>query len=146
MAAESNLWRCTRPRLLAAGYLCQRIETSTGDGVPDVWVGDGDGYAWLENKAARAWPARAGTPVFGREGLRPEQIAWHLNAARLRVHAYVWAGVGTGRARQTYLIPCKHAGEFNTMARADLERFVCPIDDLPGRIMLLHCGLPPRRL
>ena len=130
VAAEGNLWQSTRPRLLGAGFVCQRIETSTGDGVPDVWVGRGDYYAWLENKATKQWPVRDTSKVFGSHGLRPEQEVWLLNAHNARLRAFVWAGVGTGHGRQTFLVPCSEAERFNDMTKPELEMYRCSYQQL----------------
>lgn len=131
MAAENNLWQSTRPRLLQAGFFVQRIETSTGEGVPDVWVGWDGGYAWLENKAVREWPKRGATPVFGAKGLRPEQITWHIGARQRGVVAFIWVGVGVGASRQTFLIPGTLAERFNNMNCQDLEAWAVKLADLP---------------
>lgn len=124
MAAEHNLWLSVRPALQEAGFFVQRIETTTALGVPDVWLGWQDGgYAWLELKAARAWPAREQTPVFGRDGLRPEQENWLLAAHRAGVRAFVLAGVGTGKGRTLYLVPASAALTFNGACRATLAQW-----------------------
>lgn len=120
MAAENNLWTSARPRLIEAGFFVQRIETSTGDGVPDVWVGKLGVSAWLENKAIKVWPVRATTKVFGRDGLRPEQINWHIEAVRKGVCAFILAGVGVGAKRQVFLVPSTEAERFNDMTKAEL--------------------------
>ena len=132
MAAENNLWQSTRPRLIRAGFFVQRIENSTSDGVPDVWVGWPDGYAWLENKAVKDWPTRATSKVFGAGGLRKEQIVWHLAASQRGVVAFIWAGVGVGITRQTFLVPGIHAERFNDMTKAELMVWECSLDRLPS--------------
>lgn len=130
MAAEGNLWQSTRPRLIRAGFFVQRIETTTGEGVPDVWVGWADGYAWVENKAVTDWPVRASTRVFGNKGLRKEQINWHLDASQKGVVAFIFCGVGVGAKRQTFLVPSQYADRFNDMTKAELMVWKCPIDSL----------------
>lgn len=134
MAAESNLWVATRPRLVKAGFFVQRIENSTSDGVPDVWVGRDTCYAWLENKAQRDWPVRATSKVFGKDGLRPGQVVWLMNAARCGVRAWVWAGVGTRQRRKTFLVPASYAERFNDMTQEELLPFECSIDELVAKI------------
>lgn len=136
MAAESNLWQTTRPRLIRAGFFVQRIENSTSDGVPDVWVGWPDGYAWVENKATKEWPVRATSKVFGADGLRKGQIIWHLAASQRGVVAFIWAGVGTGTKRQTFLVPGVHADRFNDMTKTELIVWECSVDRLPTVLKL----------
>lgn len=135
MAAEDNLWQSTRPRLQGAGFFCQRIETSTGDGVPDVWVGKGEFGTWLENKAAPAWPARTTSKIFGAHGLRPAQVVWLLAAAQRGCRAFIWAGVGVGAKRQTFLVPCAQAERFNDMTKADLEQYACTYTQLVATLL-----------
>jgi len=130
MAAEGNLWQSTRPRLMKAGFFVQRIETTTGEGVPDVWVGWSDGYAWLELKAIPEWPVRSTTRVFGAKGLRKEQINWHIDASQKGVVAFIFVGVGVGYKRQTFLVPSVHAERFNDMTKAELSVWECFIDNL----------------
>jgi hypothetical protein len=50
------------------GFFCQTIETTTGRGVPDVWVCHSGVSAWLECKAPKA----------NKIELRKEQRAWQL--------------------------------------------------------------------
>lgn len=130
MAAENNLWTCTRTRFEKAGVFAQRLENAVSEGVPDVIVNEGPLCAWLENKATKTWPVRPTSKVFGKDGLRPMQVNWLVNAAQRGLHAYVWAGVGVGHQRQTFLVPCQYAEQFNDMARAQLEQYACEIDDL----------------
>lgn len=131
MASENNLWQCVRPRLTSAGVFYQRIETSTGEGVPDLWLGTSTGYAWAELKAVPAWPVRASTRVFGSKGLSKEQIVWHLKAAKNGVRAFIFAGVGVGAKRQTFLVPGSHCEAFNDLNKAELTEFALDIDDVP---------------
>lgn len=142
MAAEGNLWQSTKTRLKEGGFFAQRIETSTAEGVPDVWAGysDRSTYAWLELKAQREWPVRDATKVFGRDGLQPEQIVWLMNAARCRVRAFVLAGVGTGHKRKTFLVPAELADQFNDMTRPQLMEFECPLDQLTQCLKTAQAG------
>lgn len=134
MGAESNLWKCTRPHLIEIGCFVQRLETSTAEGVPDVWVGYVNEYAWLENKAVPNAPARPETRVFGSHGLSVEQENWLLNAAQRRVRAWIWAGVGRGARRQTYLVPAHLAGEFNSMPLNRLQPYAVPLAGLAAAL------------
>lgn len=130
IAAEDNLWQSTRPRLIQAGFFAQRIETSTGEGVPDVWVGWPDGYAWLELKAQREWPKRETSKVFGRDGLRTEQIVWHIAASQRGVVTAILCGVGVGAKRQTFLVPSNMCERFNDMTKVELMVWQCSLDEL----------------
>lgn len=124
MAAENNLWTTLRPRLLTAGFFPQRIETSTNEGVPDVWIGLPDRrYLWVELKAIREWPVRDTTQVFGRAGLSVEQVGWLLAATGRGVQALIFAGVGVGHARRTFEVPAALAETFNGMNKVQLARF-----------------------
>ena len=134
MAAENNLWQTLRPALKEAGFFVQRIENTTGAGVPDVWVANGARYAWLELKAQRAYPARATTPVFGRDGLRTEQENWLTAAHRAGVVAYVVAGVGVGALRTLYAVPATRALEFNRMDRTALAQYAVTVPQLLLRL------------
>lgn len=140
MGKENNLWLSSRPVLKKAGFFTQRIETSTGDGVPDVWVGWEDGYAWIENKSVLCFPKREATRVFGAEGLRVEQVNWHIEATRLRVRAFVFGSVGTGAKRVSYLVPCQYAQQFNGFTKRELEPFLCPVQKLPEALKKAGVG------
>lgn len=136
MAAENNLWQSLKPRLQKAGFFAQRIETTTNEGVPDVWIGWDGGYAWAELKAAKEWPKRDSTRVFGREGLSQEQINWHLGALARGVHVLIVAAVGVGHHRQTFAVPSSLCERFNEMTKAELMVWHCPIDNIPATIKL----------
>ena len=136
MGRETNLWKSTRPVLVKAGFFVQRIETSTAEGVPDVWVGNANGYAWLENKAVDGFPIQARTRVFGAHGLRKEQITWLLEATRCGLRAFVWAGVGVAHYRKSFLVPSREAERFNLMNRGQLEEYACSIEHLPSKLLL----------
>ena len=110
----------------------QRIETSTGEGVPDLWVGWETGYSWVELKHTKEWPVRATSKVFGSHGLRVEQIAWHVAAAQRGVHAAILAAVGKGTTRQSFLVPSTEAERFNDMTKAELMVWHTPIDNIPS--------------
>lgn len=130
MGKEANLWLSTRARLWEAGFFVQRIETSTGEGVPDVWVAWEGGYAWLENKAVADFPLQDRTRVFGAKGLNPDQKNWHLEAVRRGVRAFIWASVNSGTQRQTFLIPSYDAELFNSMNRKHLSAYRVNVEDL----------------
>lgn len=138
MAAEGNLWQSTRPRLIRAGFFVQRIETTTGEGVPDVWVGWVDGYAWIENKAVTDWPMRASTRVFGNKGLRKEQINWHLDASQKGVHTAILAAVGVGAKRKVFLVDGAHAERFNEMTKTELSQWEVSLSSLATTLTVLY--------
>ena len=117
MAGERRLWGRWQPRLVE-GYFVQRIENLVGGGVPDVHLlsrADGSQH-WLELKAIAAVPKRAGTPVFGKAGLRPEQIAWIYGRALAGGSVWVLAGAGDW----TFLVNGCWAREFNGMTLGEL--------------------------
>jgi hypothetical protein len=140
MAAENNLWQTIRPRLQRAGFFCQRIETSTGEGVPDVWIGKGDDYIWIENKAIKEWPKRESSRVFGDDGLRTEQVNWHIAATQKRIRACILAGVGVGAKRQLFLVPSRYCELFNLYTKRELEEWACSLDSLPELLRTLGKG------
>lgn len=124
MTKETTLWHYLRSRLEAEGLFCQRIETSTSDGVPDVFVCQGTTwFCWVELKVTAAIPACASTPVFGARGLRPAQVAWFARATAARVPCAVLAGVGHGSARVCFLVPGRLACLFNRMSAVELEPY-----------------------
>jgi hypothetical protein len=135
MAAENNLWSSLKPRLQKAGLFHVRIETSTGDGVPDLWIGEGDWYCWVELKAQKEWPKRDTTKVFGRDGLRVEQIAWHIAASQKRLRSVILCGVGVSHARQTFIVPSHLAEHFNDMTRTELTEYAVPLDSTPATLL-----------
>lgn len=118
----------------------QRIENSTSEGVPDVWLGWDGGYAWVENKAIPEWPVRATSKVFASKGLRKEQIVWHVAAAQRGVVAFILAGVGKGTARQIFLVPSTEAERFNDMTKAELSVWKTSIDNLPSVLKIGGVG------
>jgi hypothetical protein len=52
----------------------QRIETTTGLGVPDVFFAGGYVSGWMELKQLKSWPAKPMTNV--KIPWRPGQLAW----------------------------------------------------------------------
>lgn len=63
MTNESQFSRWFCKKLRDYGCFVQRIETSTGNGVPDLWVADQDRSNWIELK-------------FNTLHIRPEQYVW----------------------------------------------------------------------
>lgn len=70
---ESDLWKYLRNGLIGKCHLT-RIESSAGNGVPDVSIGLPGKNAWLELKYVKEWPRREPTKL--RLPLRPEQKHW----------------------------------------------------------------------
>lgn len=70
---ESDLWKYVRDGLRGKCHLT-RIESSAGNGVPDVSIGVPGGNIWVELKYIPEWPKRPTTKV--KLPLRPEQKHW----------------------------------------------------------------------
>jgi hypothetical protein len=108
--------------------------------VPDVWVGRGDDYIWIEMKAVKEWPKREGSRVFGDSGLSVEQINWHIAATQKGVRAAVLCGVGVGYKRQLFLVPSRYCELFNLYTKKELEEWACSIDSLPDMLRVVGKG------
>ena len=83
---ESDLWKYVRAGLQTRCHLT-RIESSAGNGVPDVSVGLPGKNAWIELKYIPEWPKRPGTKV--KLPLRPEQKHWIKNRGHLSGDVWV---------------------------------------------------------
>lgn len=89
---ELALWDYLRRHMLGRWH-ATRIESSAGNGVPDVsWclpLPDGDGCmeGWLELKNIHTWPSRITTKV--KVPLRPEQRHWIKNRGSIGSNIYV---------------------------------------------------------
>ena len=70
---ESGVWQYLRKNLSAHAHLT-RIESSAGNGVPDVSIGIPGKNVWMELKYVREWPKRITTKV--KLPLRNEQKLW----------------------------------------------------------------------
>lgn len=120
---EAQFWsQRVRPAIRHTGHF-ERVENALSAGTPDVWFQLPDGQSgWIENKYLPRGPARDGTPVFGRRGLRNEQLAWwsqYLNKGGR--HGYIMAGVGA----RTYCVPVTAAtlAAFNVMSLWQLDAY-----------------------
>jgi hypothetical protein len=82
---ESDLWKYLRQGLLGKCHMT-RIESSAGNGVPDVSLGLPGKNAWIELKYIPSWPKRSTTKV--KLPLRPEQKHWIQ--ARGSISGNVW--------------------------------------------------------
>jgi hypothetical protein len=79
------LWQYIRRGLCPFAHLT-RIESSAGNGVPDVSVGMPKKHLWIELKNIVAWPKRNTTKI--KLPLRPEQRLWI--ATRGKISGNVW--------------------------------------------------------
>jgi hypothetical protein len=119
---EQRLWDTMR-RNAPRGLWIQRVENLVMAGMPDLYV---EGV-WVELKAPTR-PKRDTTPLLGREGLNPDQVNWHLQAARKNVRSYVLIRDDLGHL---YLLRGVHAAELNgwPRSRVVLDSLA---DDWPG--------------
>lgn len=79
MKPEQGLWLWLKSHLDKQGVFSQRIETTTGVGVPDVFVAKDGKMAFIELKAM----------LGNRTGIRPAQAAWHAQAHRAGVPVFI---------------------------------------------------------
>ena len=70
---ESSLWKYIRNGLIGKCHIT-RIESSAGNGVPDVTLGLPGKTIWIKLKYTKEWPKRDTTKV--KLPLRPEQKHW----------------------------------------------------------------------
>lgn len=70
---ESGLWKYIRNGLVGKCHIT-RIESSAGNGVPDVTLGLPGKTIWIELKYTKEWPKRETTKL--KMPLRPEQKHW----------------------------------------------------------------------
>jgi hypothetical protein len=82
---ESDLWKYVKQGMMGKWHVT-RIESSAGNGVPDVSFGLKDKQGWVELKYIPEWPKRSTTKV--KLPLRPEQKHW-INA-RGSLSGHVW--------------------------------------------------------
>ena len=71
---ESGVWQYLRKGLMPFNVHMTRIESSAGNGVPDVTIGVPGKQLWVELKYIAEWPKRNTTKV--KLPLRPEQKHW----------------------------------------------------------------------
>lgn len=83
---ESDFWKYIRKGLIGKCHIT-RIESSAGNGVPDVSIGLPGKSVWVELKVISEWPVRPTTKV--KLPLRPEQKHWIRS--RGAVSGNVWA-------------------------------------------------------
>lgn len=129
--AESAFWRSLRKKL--RGHAC-RVENGCVPGMPDVNLCIDGREFWVELKDVDSLPKRATTPVFGKSGLRPDQVLWINQRVRASGEVYILGKAGD----EIYCIPGLHAEAFNSFTRAELEerdlnyRKVLGLDDPKG--------------
>lgn len=83
---ESTLWNYIKKGLLGKWH-ATRIESSSGNGVPDISYGMPYINGWIELKYVKEWPKRATTRV--KLPLRPEQKHWIATRGGLSGHVWV---------------------------------------------------------
>ena len=83
---ESGLWAYIKKGMLTSGWHVTRIESSAGNGVPDVSFGIPEKNGFIELKYIKEWPKRESTKV--KLPLRPEQKHWLK--ARGQLSGNVW--------------------------------------------------------
>jgi hypothetical protein len=108
---ESTYWAKIRKNLGRQGLWLRRVENVVSTGDPDIEVAIGGGFRPIELKYIDRYPKRDSTPVLGRRGLRPEQIAWWGKAQRFHVKGWFMIGV----SKDTYLIEGRYFDHLNLM-------------------------------
>ena len=82
---ESAVWQYLKRGMMGL-WQANRIESSAGNGVPDVCYSLPGKHVWIELKYIKAWPVRATTKV--KLPLRPEQKLWI--SVRGKMSGNVW--------------------------------------------------------
>lgn len=115
---EQRLWDSFR-KAAPPDVLLERIENLVSDGTPDVLVGIGGRWAWIENKAPEE-PKRETTALMtGGKGLRQSQINWHVKAASLGLPSYVL--IRGAHNKRIYLVSGKHALRLNQLTELEIS-------------------------
>lgn len=104
-----------------------RVENPACPGTPDFNDCIDGVEFWVEFKQVKAMPKLSGTPVF-KGCLRPEQIVWLYKRSRAGGRCYIAGYVED--LNITYIIPGKHAREFNEMSRSELDLLTIPMEDI----------------
>lgn len=121
--AEQKLWdtmRNNKPR----GVVLNRVENYVGEGMPDVYLRVRSLATWVELKAPIA-PKRETTRLMGDQGMRQEQINWHLQSAALNLPT--WILIRDTTQRRLWVVEGRFADEVNdmTVETLDLEGIRC---------------------
>ena len=83
---ETGVWNYIKNGMICTGWHTSRIESSAGNGIPDVSFGIKGVSGWIELKYIAEWPKRTLTKV--KLPLRPEQKHWIK--ARGELSGNVW--------------------------------------------------------
>jgi hypothetical protein len=83
---ESGVWNTIKSGM-EGKWDASRIESSSGNGVPDVTFGLKDINGWIELKHDKEWPKREATLV--KLPLRPEQKLWINRRGKLAGNVWV---------------------------------------------------------
>ena len=113
-------------KLLKAGHDI-RVENPACPGTPDLNDCIDGVEFWVEFKQVKEMPKRPDTPVF-RDALRPEQVVWHYKRAHVGGRSFIAGYVED--VDLVYIIPGKHAREFNLMCRSELDALTVPLETL----------------
>lgn len=97
----------------------ERFENAASFGVPDVLIKTHRWMSWCELKNVKRPPKRESTRLLGDEGLNPNQINWHLQAASLELPCYTL--IRASDTRELLLIHAAFADGINDMTRAQLR-------------------------
>lgn len=102
-----------------------RVENPARPGTPDFNFCTQGVELWVEFKQVKEMPKKPDTPVF-RGCLRPEQVLWLFMRSRVGGRCYIAAYVED--LDITYIIPGRHAREFNGMTRDQLDSLTIPME------------------
>lgn len=94
---ESGVWQYIKKGMLTSGWHVTRIESSSGNGVPDITFGLPKINGWIELKYVPEWPKLGKTKI--KLPLRPEQKYW-INC-RGELSGNVWVIV---RIKDTFFL------------------------------------------
>lgn len=120
---ETLFWKKLK-KMLPSGHIV-RVENPAHPGTPDLNVCIQGVEIWMELKQEKSLPKRETTPVFT-GALRPDQILWHTLRHRAGGRSYIVAYVED--LNLIYTIEGKHAREFNSMPKAQLDELNLPLE------------------
>ena len=104
-----------------------RVENPACPGTPDFNDCVNGVEFWIEFKQVKAMPKLLSTPVFS-GCLRPEQVVWLYKRSRVGGRCYIAGSVED--LDITYIISGKHAREFNSLTRVELDALTIPLEDV----------------
>ena len=105
------------------GLHLQRIESSTGSGIPDIegcWNG---ASFWLELKAVDRLPVKAHSRLT--TTISPAQINWLARRWSVGGRVFVLLRTGQSRRMRYYLIPGSNVSALTSLSRATLRQYAC---------------------